>query len=274
MRAREAAARARERLAAAGVDDAAFEAEYLVRDAAGISRAQFYADPELPASCAPAIESAIARRLGREPAPYITGHREFRGLDLAVGPGVLVPRPETELLVDLALAEADALADPLIVDVGTGTGCVAIAIARELRGSGRTVAVDVSAAALAYARLNASRHGARVDFVHGDLASALRKADIVVANLPYIASGDIDLLEPEVSRWEPRVALDGGPDGFRLIRRLVADCGQRLRPRLLALEVGYGMAATAVEIGKAHGAVTDVVKDLAGVDRMVCCRWA
>jgi release factor glutamine methyltransferase len=96
---------------------------------------------------------------------------------------------------------------------------------------------------------------------------------VVLANLPYIATEEIDALEPEVSRWEPRVALDGGGDGFDLIRRLVADCALRLRPRLLALEVGYGMAGVAAAIGASHGAVTSVVKDLAGIDRIVCCRW-
>jgi release factor glutamine methyltransferase len=273
VRARDAALRARERLAAAGLDDAAFEAEYLVRDAAGLTRAAFFEGATLPAAAMASVEAAIARREQREPAPYITGRREFRGLDLAVGPGVLVPRPETELLVDLAVHEAMESAGPLVVDVGTGTGCVAVAVAIELEGWGRVVAIDVSEAALGYARLNARRHGAPVRFVLGDLATPLRVADIIVANLPYIASEDIDALEPEVSRWEPRVALDGGPDGLRLIRRLVADCGQRLRPRLLALEVGYGMAETTAAIARGHGATTSVVRDFAGIDRVVCCRW-
>jgi release factor glutamine methyltransferase len=112
-----------------------------------------------------------------------------------------------------------------------------------------------------------------VSLVLGDLASGVGRADIVVANLPYIPAFEIDLLEPEVSKWEPRVALDGGEDGYALIRRLIDDCALRLRPRLLALEVGYGMAATTAEIAGAAGATTATLKDFADIDRIVCCRW-
>lgn len=273
MRARVLAAEGRERLAAAGIESPAFEAEYLVRTAAGIDRAAFFLDPELQPPDVCAARAAIARRCRREPAAYVTGEREFWGLSFAVGPGVLVPRPETELLVELALAEArSAGGRSVIVDVGTGSGCVAVATARELPGA-RVVAVDLSPDALAFATINAARHAPGVCLVRGDLARGVGTASIVLANLPYIATDEIDALEPEVSRWEPRVALDGGGDGFDLLRRLVADCAVRLRPQLLALEVGYGMAATARGIVEEHGAVSSVHRDLAGVERVVCARW-
>jgi release factor glutamine methyltransferase len=252
------------------VEDAAFEAEYIVRTAAGLNRTSYFLDPEVPD--VGAVEASLHRREAREPAAYITGAREFRGLNIEVGLGVLVPRPETEMLVDIALREAAALQHPSLADIGTGSGCVAVAMALECPAA-TVVATDVSAEALSYARRNASRHGAPVAFLQADLASPLRSCDVVLANLPYIPSFEIDLLEPEVSKWEPRVALDGGEDGFTLIRRLMADCATRLRPRLLALEVGFGMAATVAEIARLTGAVTEVLPDFAGIDRVVCCRW-
>lgn len=272
MKARDAAAAVRDRLAAAGIADAAFEAEYLVRAAAGLPRPAFFANPELPDAAIAAIAASVARRQAREPAPYITGHREFWGLDFAVGPGVLVPRPETELLVEIAVAETRDLERAVVADIGTGSGCIAVAVATEVPGV-MVVASDISPEALAVARHNARRHRARVSFLRGDLAAPIGRADVVVANLPYIATDEIDALEPEVSRWEPRIALDGGGDGFDLIRRLVADCAQRLRPRLLALEVGYGMASTASAIATGQGAAVEVTNDLAGIERVVCCRW-
>ena len=140
----------------------------------------------------------------------------LRAFAAVVGPGVLVPRPETELLVDVALAEARNHARPTILEVGTGSGCVAIATARELGGRARVVATEVSPAALAFARLNRDTLGAEVELILGSLAGVVRTATIIQANLPYIPAAEIDALEPEVSRWEPRVALDGGVDGFAL----------------------------------------------------------
>ncbi|MCA9831932.1 MAG: peptide chain release factor N(5)-glutamine methyltransferase [Dehalococcoidia bacterium] len=273
MRAKALAAESRLRLAAAGIESPAFEAEYLVRAAAGIGRAAFFLDPELDDDATCQVFELVARRMQREPAAYVTGEREFWGLSFSVGPGVLVPRPETELLVELAAADGVARHDgTVIVDVGTGSGCVAVAVSRELPKA-RVVGIDISEEALAFASLNARRHEARVRFVRGDLSNCVGRASIVLANLPYIATAEIDALEPEVSRWEPRVALDGGGDGFDLVRRLVADCAERIRPALLALEVGYGMAATARSIVEAHGAVASVHRDLGGVDRVVCARW-
>ena len=279
MIARQLAAEARVRLAAAGIEDAAFEAEYLVRTLGGISRAQYFASAAIEPSRLQAIEVGISARERREPAAYITGEREFWGLRFGVGREVLVPRPETELLVELALRdllETPANGPVVIVDVGTGSGAVAVAVAHSIDLPAppvTVVATDVSTGALAFARQNARAHGAPVRFIRGDLLSAVGRADIVLANLPYIPAGETDALEPEVSRWEPRVALDGGEDGFVLIRRLVADCAARLRPRLLGLEVGFGQAAAVRAICTEAGAETSLLKDLAGIDRIVCARW-
>ena len=255
------------------MEDARFEAEYLVRTVGRISRAQYFACAALDPRLEPEIDAAIARRSAREPAAYVTGEREFYGLAFAVGPAVLVPRPETELLVEIALAEPSGRDSRVVVDVGTGSGAIAVAVALAPGGASHVVATEISADALVFARLNARRHSSPVRFLRCNLLDAVARADIVLANLPYIPSGEIDALEPEVSRWEPRVALDGGVDGFTVIRQLVADCAHRVRPRLLALEVGFGQAGAVQELCDDAGARTNLVKDLAGIDRIVCARW-
>lgn len=291
MRAREAAREAAPRLAAAGIEDASFEAELLAREAGNLDRAAYLAGHELHAAALRRFHDLLARRLQREPAAHILGTRDFYGLEFEVTPAALVPRPETELLVDLAIAEARRLRSPdreaadarpsalspqsshLIVDTGTGTGCVAIATALHLPEA-RVVATDVSPAALAVARRNRDRHGASVAFLAADLAGPIRQADMILANLPYIPTDEVRALEPEVRDFEPIIALDGGPDGLALIRRLVDDCALRLRPRLLALEVGYGQAGSVEAYAKERGAATELHRDLASIDRVVCCRWA
>ncbi len=272
MNARAAAAETAKTLAAAGLPDAAFEAEYLVRLAGGLSRAAFFADAEFAGAAA--LAEMTGRRLRREPAAYITGAREFFGRPFAVGPGVLVPRPETELLVELALAEARH--GDVVADIGTGSGCIALSVALCLSAdmAVRVVGVDISAAALAVAVRNRRDLGASAALLRGDLASPLRQADIVLANLPYIPAHEIDALEPEVSRWEPRVALDGGLDGYVPIRGLIDDCADRLRPRVLALEVGFGQAGDVAAIARGRGASVSVRPDLSGIDRLVVARWA
>jgi release factor glutamine methyltransferase len=272
VNARQAAAEAAGRLAAAGVPDARFEAELLARESSGLSRAEFFAGAELSSKAAATFQQAVERRGAREPAPYITGHREFFGREFAVGSGVLVPRPETELLVELALAELDVEPGAVILEVGTGSGAVAISVAAE-RPNASVFATEISPAAMAFAAANTSTHAPRMGLLLGDLASPVEHADVVLANLPYIPTWEIEALEPEVSKWEPRVALDGGTDGFVLIRRLIHDCAHRLRPRLLALEVAFGQAADVREILAGYGREAWFVKDLAGIDRIVCARW-
>ena len=273
MRLREAARGVASELRAAGIPDPELEAEVLARNAAAVSRTAYFAGIEANAAEITTLHALLERRLGREPSAYITGSREFYGRDFAVGRGVLVPRPETELLVELGLEEVRrAATDLVVVDVGTGSGAVAVSIAAE-RPESIVVGIDVSGEAVRTAARNAGRHAPRTRLAQGDLLSAVGCADVVLANLPYVPSAEIEALEPEVSRWEPRVALDGGADGLDLIRRLVADCDRRVRPSLLALEVGFGQAdAVSAELERC-GRQPWIVKDLAGIDRVVCARW-
>jgi release factor glutamine methyltransferase len=273
------------RLAAAGIATARADAEWLLAGLLGRGRAGLLVvlDEGLPAPLAARFETAVARRARREPLQQVLGWEEFRGLRLAVTPDVLVPRPETELLVDWALAllpPGPAAVRPLVMDVGTGSGCIACAIAHE-RPDAAVVAVDRSAAALAVARANVARHGlaGRVRLVAGDLLGAVGRGriDLIVANLPYLPGPSIAGLEPEVSRHEPRLALDGGPDGLDALRRLVPASAAVLRPGGgLALETsGPAQAAAVAGLAAAAGFVEVAVRaDLAGVGRFVAGRRA
>ena len=272
MSARDAAADAVERLRGAGVEDARFEAELLAREAGNLTRAQYFAGAPLNADAAERLETWVERRTQREPAAYITGHREFYGREFGTGSGVLVPRPETELLVDLALHELDSDPRAVVAEAGTGTGAVAVSVAAE-RPAATVLATEISPDAMRFAAANTTRWAPNLRLLLGDLLFPLARADVVLANLPYIPTWEIEALEPEVSRWEPRVALDGGADGFELIRRLITDSDTRLRPRLLALEVGFGQAEAVGNILREHGREPWFVKDLAGIDRIVCARW-
>ena len=274
MKSTEASRAVAERLRAAGIADAASEANLLTRAASNLDEVHFFLSPPLAEEDLERLDVLTNRRLLREPAAYITEEREFYGLNFRVSSDVLVPRPETELLVELALkhvAQTDATS---VLDVGTGSGCVAVSLARHVGTTLTVTAVDASFAALSVARWNAAAHGVLVDFVRGDLASSIATAEIIVANLPYIPSLDIEDLEPEVRQWEPRSALDGGKHGLELISKLIRDCGNRLRPHLLALEVGFGQAAEVAEMVAVAGAVSDIHNDLAGIPRVVCARWS
>ncbi len=273
MSARAEAARAARSLKAARVPDAAFEAELLVRTAAGLTRPEYFANPDLDGEARERLEDLIRRRSMREPFAYITGRREFFGREFAVTPDVLIPRPETETLVEVGLAEVKRNPNAVVVDVGAGSGAIAISVAVEAPQA-TVVGVDVSATALGVARGNAARLAPSVRFVRGNLADALGHADVVLANLPYIPSRTVLTLEPEVRDWEPRRALDGGPDGLDLVRALIDDCARRLRPRLLALELAVGQDVAVSRYGESLGASVSVVRDLAGIERVVCFRWA
>ena len=225
-----------------------------------------------------AFEALLARRLRREPTAYIIGHREFYGVELEVAPAAPVPRPETELLVDETLAQArrlrHAYRGPHIVDVGTGCGAIALAVAIQLPVA-RATATDTSQNTLDLAQRNAERLGvsARVRFVLGDLLSPLAEvADIIVANLPYIPSGEWEGLAPEIRCYEPRAALDGGRDGLRLVSRLLKEAPAHVRsPGALILEIGHdqGPAVAALARQAFPAAAIAVKKDLEGLDRVV-----
>ena len=265
-------------LAAAGIDarDAAFDAEVLARCALGWDRATYLARWREPAppGFGNRYEPLVARRYRREPVARITGQREFWGLDLEVAPAVLVPRPESELLVETALARlGDRTAAWVLADVGTGSGCLAIALARELPRA-RVAATDVSPDALVVARRNASRHGTsdRVTFHHADLLDGLPGPfDLIVSNPPYVPDAVIATLAPEVRDHEPAAALRGGPDGLDTVRRLVDAAAERLPPGgRLIVEVGAGQSGGAAGIARRAGLqVADVRPDLQGVPRAV-----
>ncbi len=271
MTPREAARALACRLAAANIDHPELEAEVLVRTATGLTREQFYAGQPGDLTALPALGD---RRLAREPLAYITRTREFYGHEFAIDRGALVPRQESELLVDMAVQATRSHPGALVVDVGTGSGCIATSVALARTDGGPTVGIESSAAALSLARRNADQLGADVGLVRSDLATAISRADVLVANLPYIPREIIATLDPEVREWEPRTALDGGPDGLTLIRRIVDDCGRRLHPGLLALECDpFQVPELARMMNDAGGTDIDVHRDLAGNERVVSCRW-
>jgi len=279
-RAGEAVSAAVDALGAAGVGEPRLDAEVLLAEATGWERARLAADPEaeIPPPAARRFGEAVRRRLRREPVAYILGRRGFRGIELAVDPRVLVPRPETELLVELAVE----LAPRRLLDVGTGSGAVALAVADELPGCA-VLATDTSRGALAVAGANAERLGLadRVELHEGMLPAASLAAgtggaaaprfDLIVANLPYVAEPDWAGLEPEVTEWEPREALLAGADGLDAIRVLVP-AAKDLAPAL-ALEVGAGQAPAVAELLLEAGfARVEARADLAGVPRVVLGR--
>jgi len=267
---------ATEALRAPGIEDARLEAEVLLRHTLHLDRAHLYArlQEDLSAEGQVSFHSLVARRLAHEPTAYIIGQREFYGLDLETTPAALIPRPETELLVEEAIARAGRFERPLIVDVGTGNGAIAVALAVHLPQAS-LVAVDLSREALALAVRNAGRHGVknRISFLQADLLAPLaRRADIIVANLPYVSSGDWEALPPEIREHEPRAALDGGSDGLREIERLLGQASSRLRPRgSLLVELAPPQAAPALAL--AHrcfpGAAARILPDAAGLDRVL-----
>lgn len=264
------------RLVACGLEerDAAIDAEVLARHALGWDRATYLARlrEAAPPELAPRLEPLVRRRCRRQPVAQILGVREFWGLDLIVTPDVLVPRPETELLVDIALGLQRGRPRARIVDVGTGSGCLAVTLARELPDA-RVVATDISAAALAVARRNAARHGVgdQIDFHQTCWMEGLTDAfDLIVSNPPYIPDGDLQTLAPEVRDHEPMTALAGGPDGLDPVRTLVATAPGCLTPggRLL-LEIGMGQA-DALEACVEEQAAMELVEirpDLQGIPR-------
>jgi release factor glutamine methyltransferase len=269
-------------LRAAGIEDPRLDAELLLAEAVGCDRAALIADGEAAVSpaAARAFAEMVRRRLRREPVAYILGRRGFRNLEIAVDRRVLIPRPETELLVEIALERRPAS----VLDVGTGSGAIALAIADELPGCAVT-ATDTSAEALAVARANAERLGLgdRVRFQAGSVP-AEGGFDLVLANLPYVAESEWRSLQPEVTQWEPREALLAGPDGLDAYRVLFGDPESGPKPGSLrflypsglqgeyavAVEVGEGQAAAvAGMMGAAGFTAIETRRDLAGIERVV-----
>jgi release factor glutamine methyltransferase len=260
-------------LRAAEVDSPRLDAEVLLAAALGVDRAALVmeADREVPGEAARHFRTLIRRRtVGREPVAYLVGHKGFRHLDLAVDPRVLVPRPETELVVEVAVELAPQGAR--VVDVGTGSGAIALALKQE-RPDLEVLAVDASEDALAVARGNAERLGLDVAFLHGDLLGPVDgPVDVVLSNPPYVADSDRAWLQPEI-RHEPPQALFSGPTGFEIVQRLVVQAAAR-GARLLAVEVGAGQAGSVCRFAAAAGyADVEARRDLAGIERVVVARW-
>jgi release factor glutamine methyltransferase len=255
-------------IAAGGSDTPRLDAELLLAEALGVDRAALVIDPrrEVAGPAVRAFQDAVRRRsAGREPVAYILGRRGFRHIELAVDPRVLVPRPETELLVEVGL---ELPAGAKVVDVGTGSGAVALALKHE-RPDLEVLGTDASADAVAVARANAQRLALEVELVHGDLLAGVDGVDAVLSNPPYVAERERAALAPEIVRHEPPGALFAGADGLDVIRRLVPAAATS-GARLLAIEVGAGQAAAVAELMRGAGYErVGARRDLAGVERVV-----
>lgn len=258
-------------IAAAGSDTPRLDAEVLLAAALGVDRTTLFMDParEVTGPAVRAFQDAVRRRsAGREPVAYITGRRGFRHLELKVDARVLVPRPETELLVEIGV---DLLAHGArVVDVGTGSGAIALALAHE-RPDLEVLATDISAGALDVARANAVRLGfdGAVTFRAGDLLAGAGPVDAVLSNPPYVAEGERASLAPEITRHEPPGALFAGEDGLDVIRRLVPAAAQA-GARLLAIELGEGQGGAVARLMHEAGFVAvHARRDLAGIERVM-----
>ncbi|MQA73155.1 MAG: peptide chain release factor N(5)-glutamine methyltransferase [Solirubrobacterales bacterium] len=268
----EALGAATDALAAAGVETPRLDAELLLAEAAGLERARLTADPSAGVDAAAAREFGVMvrRRVRREPVAYILGRKGFRQLELAVDPRVLIPRPETELLVEVALD----LRPRRVLDVGTGSGAIALAVADELAAA-EVVATDTSLDALAVAQANRARLGleSRVRLAHGTVP-ADERFDLVLANLPYVSEAELAALEPEITRHEPYAALSSGPTGLEAIEQLLGELAVAgALPGAIALEVGEGQAATVGELVRRAGFErVETRRDLAAIERVVIGR--
>lgn len=282
------------RLKGSDIGTPKLDSELLLGHVLGWTRAQLYTHMERPLSDEEreAFERLVERRLSYEPVAYLIGQKSFYGLDLFVDQRVLIPRPETELLVDLALdiiMQADRLAgrsngnggDPAhrvasvsVADVGTGSGAVSLAIAANTRAA-HICGIDISADALAVARANAQRHhlADRVLFFQGDLLEPLDSpVDVIVANLPYVAQHEWGALAPDIAQYEPSLALSGGADGLSVIRRLVGQAPAKLRPGgMILMEIGATQGAEVAVLAREHfpDAFVEIVTDYAYNDRIV-----
>ncbi|MGD9815674.1 MAG: peptide chain release factor N(5)-glutamine methyltransferase [Hyphomonadaceae bacterium] len=264
----------RRRLEAAGVDTPVLDARLLLEAGAGVARLDIVTDPRraVTAEQIAAVDVLVRRREAREPVSHILGRKAFWTLDLIVTPDVLTPRPETELLVEEALRALPADRPARVLDLGVGSGAILLAVLHE-RPLARGVGVDLSEAALVIAEANARALGKRdrLELRRGVWTEAVEgEFDVVVSNPPYIPTGDIDGLAPEVAHYEPRLALDGGADGLFAYRSIFAGLDRVLAPGgTYAVEVGAGQAPAVVELAVGMGLSAAVRADLAGVPRVI-----
>ena len=266
----------------AGVDTPILDSEVMLAHALACTRTELIAHPERHPSQeeVACFARQMERRARREPLAYILGEKEFYGISFEVSPAVLIPRPETEILVEVLIDHAGSLDSPRIADIGVGSGAVAVSLAKSLP-SAVVYGTDVSDAALEVAGRNAERACVkeRVRLLKGDLLDPLAgmEFDLIVSNPPYIPSGEVEGLPPEIAKFEPRESLDGGPDGLHYYRRLTAEGPKYLEDEgLLAVEAGIGQADSVKKLFEEHG-LHDIraVRDYGGVERVVlgrkCC---
>ncbi len=261
-------------LAANNIEDAPLECMLLMRHALGISRIQLYMEfnDELAPSQEETFCNLIKRRLCGEPTAYITGHREFYGLDFYVNPNVLIPRPESELLVENAIKLAQNYPVSIIAEIGTGCGAIAISLAKSLPQA-KIYATDISASALKVALFNCQKHGVvnSICLLQGDMLEPLPEPiDLIVANLPYVKQSDLRQVNP--ANFEPPLALNGGSDGLEKIHQLCCQVSGRLCPQgclLLEIGQGQGRAITTFLHSLFPSANIEITPDLGGIDRMV-----
>jgi release factor glutamine methyltransferase len=272
---------ARQSLVQAGVCNGAQEAIWLVEHALGARSHQLVsqADRLVSSDVWACVESLVERRVAREPLQYLLGTQEFCGLEFSVSPAVLIPRPETELLIHQVISYVTSRSESTVVDVGTGSGCVAVTLASRLNGQ-RILALDRSPEALAVAQRNAMRHAVcdRIEWLEGDLLGPLQErqaaasVDVIVSNPPYISESDWACLEPEVRVFEPRMALVGGERGTEFHERLLCESREFLVPGgLLVMEMGAGQATTVRQLAEQIGgyAALRIIQDAAGIERVV-----
>ncbi|MBN8606929.1 MAG: peptide chain release factor N(5)-glutamine methyltransferase [Caulobacterales bacterium] len=271
---------ARRRLEAAGVDSPVIDARLLLEAGAGVGRVDIVTDPRRSVSAeqVAAVEALVRRREAREPIGHILGHKGFWTLDFTVSADVLTPRPETEHLVEVAMETLPKGWPARVLDLGVGSGAILLSVLSE-RPESTGIGIDTSGAALAIARANAERLGLsnRASFRQGDWTDGIEGPfDLVLSNPPYIPSADIDGLDPEVAKWEPRLALDGGPDGLDAYRAIIAALPGLLAPTgVFALEVGRGQADAVRALAEAQGLQTTTPRmDLAGIPRVVAGKRA
>lgn len=275
---------ARQGLDQTGIENAAQESRWLVGHALGLEPHQLVSQAEqpVPPEQRTQAESLVARRAAREPLQYILGTQEFCGLEFFVSPAVLIPRPETEVLLQEALRAVDLNKNSVMVDVGTGSGCVAVTLATIVQQA-RILAVDRSPEALAAAKANAERQTVadRIEFIEGDLLSPLRdrgltgQVDVIVSNPPYIAESDWAGLQPEIRDFEPRSALVSGPTGTEFHERLLRESKEYLVPGgSLVMEIGQGQRPAIQKMAEQLGGYTPIetAKDGAGIERIVIFR--
>lgn len=261
----------------------AFDGEVLLRHVLNVDRTGLFREPDrlLTDRETDTLAQLLQRRLAGEPVAYLTGSREFMGLDFVVNPAVLIPRPETELLVEYIIKNLSPFSgQPRLIDVGTGSGAIAVSLANYLKHA-KVWAVDVSAAALEVARQNAARHqvGDSITFVSSNLLTGLPthlygQVDWVAANLPYIPDEDIPGLQQEVAAFEPHLALAGGPDGLDLYRQLLPQVAQTLKPGgHIIMEMGFDQGpALASLLTENIWSDVQIIKDYAALDRFVTAK--